>query len=320
MFLALLAVLTAISVRAAPVRIPAVAASLNPGAHVVLAGAAPGLTRIAVFGDAGTRLPGQYEISRALLAEHKLAPFASALVLGDNVYNKGEVENFDASIRDAYSELFGSGVRFFPVLGNHDVRTGGGEQQREYWGAPRWYSTAIGEVDVFALDTTVLLHDLPDMKRSYAGREAELAELKRLQLEWLEQALSKSTAKHKVVFGHHPFYVSTSAKEPPKVVEAERMRELLEPVLKKHGVGLYLAGHQHHYERSTPQGGVTHVTSGAGGQLDDRPLFYHSGVASVLEKTRHFLILEVEGDVLRVKAQAADGRVIDEFTLGAPGA
>lgn len=308
--------LAAAVIAAAPVRIPPVAASLNPGAHVVLAGAASGVTRIAVFGDAGTRLPGQFEVSRALLSEHKLAPFSSALVLGDNVYNKGEVENFDASIRDAYSELFQDGVRFLPVLGNHDVRTGGGEQQREYWGAPRWYSASLGEVDVFALDTTVLLHDLPDMKRSYAGREAEMAELAARQLEWLERALSKSSAKHKVVFGHHPFYVSTSAKEPPKVRESERMRELFEDVLKKHGVGLYLAGHQHHYERSIPQGGVVHVTSGAGGQLDDRPLFYHSGVAAVLEKTRHYLVLEVEGGALRVKAMAADGRVIDEFALG----
>ena len=48
------------------------------------------------------------------------------------------------------------------------------------------------------------------------------------------------------------------------------MSELVWPVMKRHGVDYYLAGHdhnlQHWVEKDNPHGGVEHVISGAGGK------------------------------------------------------
>lgn len=290
---------------------PSAATPLQPPVSAPMPAAVPGLHRLAVVGDAGTADHHQQAVADAMAAERARAPFASVLVLGDNVYQNGEPEKFDAAIRDPYRALFDGGARFFPVMGNHDVRTRGGEEQRAYWGAPRWYKASLGTVDAFALDTTILIPH--HQKHAYDDALPQTEALAREMLAWLDAELGRSTARHVVVYGHHPLYVSTN--EEQKVAESARLRELLEPILKKHGVKLYLSGHKHHYERSRPVDGVTHLISGAGGQLSDKPDVYPSGVAETVIKKRHFLVLEAEDDGLRVKALNKHDEVLDEFII-----
>ena len=76
-------------------------------------------------------------------------------------------------------------------------------------------------VEFFAIDTTPL---------GWRTKDAE-------QLKWLEGALKKSTARWKVVFGHHPLY--SHSKRPYNATLIRR----LEPLFVKHKVDLYVAGH-----------------------------------------------------------------------------
>jgi 3',5'-cyclic AMP phosphodiesterase CpdA len=83
------------------------------------------------------------------------------------------------------------------------------------------------------------------------------------QLEWLDRRLAESTAQWKIVYGHHPLY--------SHAVESGRypaMIERLEPILIRHGVDVYLAGHDHVLDMMKPVKGVHHITSG-GGSGDD---------------------------------------------------
>lgn len=289
----------------------ALASPLQPPVGAPFAADAAGLGRVAVIGDAGTRGRGQRAVARAMSAEHARAPFASVLVLGDNVYEHGEPEWFDAAISEPYAPLFAKGVRFFPVMGNHDVRARLGEAQRAYWGAPRWYKMTIGPADFFAVDTTVLLPR--HQKGAYEGALSTASRLAREQLDWLDAELSRSKAAHRIVYGHHPLYVTTA--QPAKVAEAGRMRAILEETLRKHGVSLYLSGHEHHYERSEPVGGVVHLISGAGGKRSWWPLFFSSGVSKKLVRSRHFLMLELFAESVRARAVDEEGAVFDEFVL-----
>lgn len=289
----------------------AFASPLQPPVGAPFAADAAGLGRVAVIGDAGTRDRGQHAVARALASEHERAPFASVLVLGDNVYEHGEPKWFEGAIREPYAPLFAKGVRFFPVMGNHDVRSGGGEAQRAYWGSPRWYKKTIGPADFFAIDSTVLLPR--HQKGAYEGALSTASRLAREQLDWLDAELSRSKAPHRIVFGHHPLHVTTA--QPAKVAEAGRMRAILEETLRRHGVSLYLSGHEHHYERSEPVGGVVHVISGAGGKRSWWPLFFSSGVSKQVVRRRHFLVLELSAESVRARAVDAEGAVIDEFVL-----
>lgn len=266
------------------------------------------LKRFAVLGDAGTAKWSQWEVARQMWRTYQDKPFAAALVLGDNVYEDGEPHLFDAAIGKPYGKLMKAGVRFFPVLGNHDVRQGFGPQQSAYWGAPPFYSQVLGNVEIFALDTTVFL---PGYDRCYRENPFLAHRQAKTQLQWLENALSKSQAKYKVVMGHYPMY--SSGLHGAKGDSTLKLRRILEPVLAKYGVDVYLAGHEHHYEKSKPIQGVRHFVSGAGGQVRrevhyrDNPPYPREALAARL----HFMVFEETPRGLRYEAIAKTGEVLD---------
>ena len=82
------------------------------------------------------------------------------------------------------------------------------------------------------------------------------------QLAWAEQTLATATEPWKIVYFHHPIY-SDGGRHGSNV----ELRVLIEPLLVKHGVRIVFNGHEHFYERTTPQKGVTYFIAGSGGQL-----------------------------------------------------
>ncbi|MBY0404101.1 MAG: metallophosphoesterase, partial [Cyanobacteria bacterium] len=162
----------------------------------------PEMKRFAVLGDPGSGTQDQWDIAKQLKKEHAKQPFGSVLVMGDNVYEDGEPQLFEERLYKPYQSLYEKGVRFFPVLGNHDVRKGYGDMQLNYMGAPSFYSIPLHkDLELFALDTTTFL---PGYEECY-DKDPALAQKKtEVQLQWLEKALSESKAKFKIVFGHYP--------------------------------------------------------------------------------------------------------------------
>lgn len=73
-----------------------------------------------------------------------------------------------------------------------------------------------------------------------------------------------------------------------------------------------LAGHDHDYQRSLPQDGVTYVVSGAAAKL--RPTGSQPFNA-VSASTRHFVDLLVHPDRLELRAVDQQGRPVDAVTL-----
>ena len=86
----------------------------------------------------------------------------------------------------------------------------------------------------------------------------------------------------------------------------------LVPLYERFGVDLVLAGHDHDYQRSTPQNGVTYVVSGGAAKL--RPTAGASFNAAAAS-TYHFSELAVYPDRLAVRAVDQEGRVFDDFSL-----
>ena len=84
------------------------------------------------------------------------------------------------------------------------------------------------------------------------------------QIRWLDEELSKSEARWKIVYGHYPPYGHHPVRQ-----DNETLIERLVPVLVKGGVDLYIAGHDHFLDMLKPIDGVHYVTSGAAAASDN---------------------------------------------------
>ena len=233
---ALLIVAAIAACRAQPVD-PATTHPLPPVAIRPLAEGEPALRFLAV-GDTGTGGRGQRAVATAMADKAARDGCDFVLLLGDNFYPAGvdaaDSPRFERDFEQVYvGESLG--VPFFVTLGNHD-HNGSIDAEIERtrlgtrWCMPgRHYSFAwpIGPETTaafFTLDTTPI---------------AEGSDEGATELAWLDLAISRSHADWNVVFGHHPVEEATDRGQ------VDRVRAALGPILRRHHVDLYLAGHDH---------------------------------------------------------------------------
>ena len=229
-----------------------VAAALAPQAGAgtaAIGGASPTTTtttatlRILALADAGGGNAPQQAVADQMAAVHRQRPVDLVIMAGDNIYDNGNLNRVEATFLRPYRQLLEARVPFHAVLGNHDIRTDNGDPQVRYplFGMKgRWYTLRRGPVEFFMLDTNV----------NAAWQH---------QLPWFKQALASSTAPWKVVVGHHPIRSSGLYGDDPVAIAR------LVPWMQRHGVQLYINGHDHNYERSKPIDGITYLTVGGGG-------------------------------------------------------
>lgn len=254
----------------------------------------------AVIGDTGTGDKAQMAVAQQMVMQREKHPFDFVLMLGDNIYERGEERYIKPRFEEPYKALLAAGVQFYAVLGNHDIIRGT-EFQTNYkhfnMGGNRYYHFAKSAkqqkdhlIEFFALDTN---------------------ELDAKQAGWLEEKLKASRAKWKVAFSHHSIF-SSSRMHPPYL----GLRKQLAPLYEKYDVSAVFGGHSHCYERVKPQGGVQYFTQGASGEIKRRTLNRQSPLFDAGEDmVNSFLIIEVTHDEMKVEAIAADGKRIDSHTI-----
>ncbi len=245
------------------------------------------LLRFVSVADTGTGASGQYAVSAAMWKHYQKTPYNLVILAGDNIYNHGEIEKIKAVFEDPYQPLLQQGVKFQACLGNHDIRTDNGVPQVNYPGfnmqGKRYYTFRRDPVQFFALDT---------------NHNADWQQ----QLIWLDQELEKSDALWKIVFGHHQIYASGHYGMNQPFIKT------LVPVLKKHGVRLYINGHEHHYERTQSIDGITYLTCGGG--AGTRPVGRSAWTAYSAQKLS-FATYEVYSDRISIQAIGTDHKVFD---------
>src|SRR3954453_23566646 len=93
-----------------------------------------------------------------------------------------------------------------------------------------------------------------------------------------------------------PFFPRPFSPSGPYWFPARRLRSGLEPLFVKHGVKAAFSGHEHFYERTKPQQGITYFISGGAGSLrpnDIRP----TGITDAgFDRDYHFMLVEISGD------------------------
>lgn len=254
-----------------------------------------GTFRFAVLGDMGTGKKEQFAVADQVTRYHDQRPFDTVLMLGDNIYTSGKASDIKPKFELPYAALLQRGVKFYAVLGNHDVRNGRTVQVNYgnfNMGGRTYYSftKADGLIEFFALDST-------------SFNDA--------QLKWLEGALSASRAQWKIPFFHHPLYSSGKMHG-----SDEKLRAKLEPLFIKHGVAVVLAGHEHFYERTKPQQGILYFVCGASGalrrgNLNRRSSFFEAGN----DQANSFMYVEASKDRLNFWGVDAEGKIFDRASV-----
>jgi predicted MPP superfamily phosphohydrolase len=260
---------------------------LHAGSDVALPRAA-GSLKFAVIGDNGTGEPPQYDVARQMVSSRSSFPFDFVLMLGDNMYGSQKAQDFVMKFERPYGPLLEAGVHFYAALGNHDQPTNRSYSSFNMAGE-RYYTFARPPARFFILDTNLM---------------------DRAQLEWIENALERAAEPWKIVYFHHPIY-SDGDRHGSNV----DMRVLLEPLLVRHGVTVVFSGHEHIYERTVPQKGITYFIEGSSGQLRKGGVTPSALTAASFADDRTFMLVEVSGDQLFFQTISRTGQIVDSGVI-----
>ncbi len=264
----------------------------SPGmARLASTTAKNGSLRFLALADTGSGNANQRAVGERMAERHRLNPVDLVLLGGDNIYPDGNLIEVERTFQQPYRELLAAGVPFHAVLGNHDIRTENGDPQlryRPFGMAGRWYSLRRGPVAFFLIDTNANArwqHQMP----------------------WLKNALAASDAPWKVVVGHHPLYSAGLYGDDPVAIAR------LTPLFERHGVQLYINGHEHNYERTRVIRGTTYLTVGGGGAWL-RPVVANARSARAAS-TYSFAEITIQDERLQLHAWDSRGSRLDEASL-----
>jgi len=289
-------------------------------------GLADGELHFLTSGDYGSQSKEQEAVSRAMqkyVADHTLKA-DGLLLLGDNFYSKMEGGLESKRWKTGFEEMYPASS--FPgpcwaILGNHDYHDNAGGEQVELayarqtkgtrWTMPsKWYRVDLPKENP-AITFLYVDTDLPavsgtvNKKTGKATASMTAAEEKQQQA-WLEGELAKPRAPFTIVVGHHPIY-SNGQHGDTKALKP------WDALLEKHGVHMYLCGHDHDLQHLEFEGRKTSfvVSGGGGARVRELP---NSRKAPYGKNVYGFSHLQVTKQRLILRHIDANGTQLHAFT------
>jgi predicted MPP superfamily phosphohydrolase len=250
--------------------------------------------RVLAFGDFGTGNADMTKSAAAVASYHRTHPFDMGVTLGDNVLSNGVTGTEDPRWKEVWEDLYQPlGIPIFATTGNHDwgfADSPAAEilyaRTSQTWRMPALYYTyTAGPIQFFAVTTQAMSET---------------------QLAWLDSELSRSKARWKIVYGHHPVYSHGSHGDTPGLNE-----NLLS--IMKGRVQIYLAGHEHTPQHLKPEGGVHLFINPAAGQ-GMRPA--GRGPRTLYTGSFHgFSVIDADANELTFRFVDTEGQTQYETTL-----
>lgn len=276
-----------------------------------------------VIGDWGSGHRIQYGVAQAMTKEFERRtgdPVRFVLTTGDNIYADTvagiPTRRFGAYDSDwrpkfyvPYADLLRR-IPFYPSLGNHD----GNESERRadldvyldnfffpHNERARYYQFSFGDfADFFALDSTSNTAEGRPKPMFFKGGD---------QFQWLTKMLPASKARWKIPYFHHPPYNAG----PGHSASLEELSHFVK-LFESSGVKVVFTGHEHNFQLSdrSKTGGLLYVVTGAGGQLRSGDITRRMAGANIAgwSKQPHFLVVEIEGDTMKITPIGANGEAI----------
>jgi 3',5'-cyclic AMP phosphodiesterase CpdA len=273
-------------------------------------------THFFVFGDWGRKgkLDQQLVADQMRKQAKKLNP-TFVLVTGDNFYEEGVKDIYDAHWKDSYSDVYkelSSRYPWYVTLGNHDYR---GNPQAEIdfhgvnkqWNMPdRYYTEVIKTKDgqdirLICIDTSPWYSDYYTNPVMAGVKSQDTAR----QRKWIDSTLANAKEPWKFVFGHHPVYSAAKRGGTPELIS------MLAPMLEKYKVQAYICGHDHNLQHYHPQNSyVDYVISGGGSEVKDSADFNKTNFAASKPGFADFII---KGDSLKMNFIDKAGNLLYHF-------
>ena len=205
--------------------------------------------KFAIIGDFGINSAAEGQVAQLVAGWEP----AFVLTTGDNNYPNGDSTTLDRNVGQYYHRFiypylgsYGAGAdtnRFFPALGNHDIRTAGAAPHFRYFTLPgneRYYEFRKGEAHIFVLHSN--------------SAEPDGISQTSVQGQWLRDRLQSSTAAWKIVTMHHPPFSSAS----------HGSSFWMQWPYRSWGANAVISGHDHVYERLEVDS-MLYITNGLGG-------------------------------------------------------
>lgn len=304
-----------------------------------------GPVRIWVLGDSGTKNQNQRNVRDAYYSWSTNRTPDLWLMLGDNAYDDGTDDEFQAAVFDVYPDTLRKSV-LWPTLGNHDGHTAdsltesgpyyenftlprNGEAGGFASGTEAYYSFDYANIHFICLESY-------ETDRSTNGG----------MFIWMNSDINASTQEWIIAFWHHPPYTKGSHNSDTEN-ELKQMRTNFLPKLEAAGVDLVLCGHSHSYERSflinhhygtsstfnagmkvdggsgredgdgaydkTLTNGAVYAVAGSSGQISGGTLNHPAMFTSLNELGS--MVIDVEGAELRASFIGNTPVVKDYFTI-----
>ena len=253
----------------------------------------PGSVRFAAIGDSGRGDQAQYGVSAQMQAYRKVFSYDFVVMLGDNIYDSWTPEDYRQKFELPYKPLLDSGVTFHAAIGNHDDAA-----------QPNYPLFNMGGQRYYTFKPTSLVAQLAGTDVRFFMIDTE--RLDRTQLEWIDREMGGSNSEWKIAIFHRPIYTSGRYG-----FAARGLRRSLEPLFVKHGVKAVFSGHEHFYERTKPQQGITYFISGGAGSLRPNDIRPSELTDAGFDRDYHFMLVEISGDDMFYQAIARTGATID---------
>ncbi|KAF5750071.1 purple acid phosphatase 8-like isoform X1 [Tripterygium wilfordii] len=227
-----------------------------------------------VVGDWGRRgLYNQSKVAQQMGVIGEKLDIDFVISTGDNFYEDGLTGVDDPAFHESFTNIYTAPSlqkQWYTVLGNHDYRgdveaqlSPSQRKKDKRWLCFRSFIINAEIVEFIFVDTTPFVDEYftnpgdqtYDWKGLSPSRQAYLSNLSKD----VDSALKKSTAKWKIVVGHHTIK-SAGEHGVTKELEAQLL-----PILQANNVDMYINGHDHCLEHITStESQIQFLTSGGG--------------------------------------------------------
>ena len=281
---------------------------------------------IGCFGDFVDRFPCQSTtcvLARSLANATFCGKSKFGAFLGDNFYPNGlkraDDRRFEKDLNAKFFRFPALRMTYYAMVGNHDLRPHTQLRQpgeHPYWVMPayKYAAPVVGEGKVTVQSFIVDTHWGFDHSYPFLAEQGK----------WLDEELTKSTARWKIVMSHEPVFCFKGFGNNRGLVD------FIHPVLKKHKVRLFVAAHVHGISLAKVEGGYYQLVSAGFADNVHRDVklkrprgYYHMGRGGTAvlfgENEAVVVAFSATGDLIFSHAIPLTGNTTVETTRGVQG-